>query len=305
MTTTKANASIDRQIFTDRATSRAWWFLGTLAILRNPEGAPRTPAVIELTVPPGGSPPRHVHDGLDDSFLVLDGEVFLRCGERTATATAGSYVELPAGVEHTFRVTSPGPARLLLVHADDSFLGVIEALGTPTKDLRLPAADEQPEADIDTIVRVNGEHGVRIVGPSLETNEVDAAKDERFQPGALGAVNHLAIRVTDLRRSQRWYADSFDLVPLDGEVDDEGAGHVTLLSPTGGWVIALTSAAQPGVEHVAFTCPDRAALAQWRHVLAERAATPGTITDAPYGSGFVVRDPDGTELELFAAAVMQ
>ena len=27
-----------------------------------------------------------------------------------------------------------------------------------------------------------------------------------------------------------------------------------------------------------------------------------SLTDAPYGSGFVVRDPDGLELELFAPA---
>jgi hypothetical protein len=38
----------------------------------------------------------------------------------------------------------------------------------------------------------------------------------------------------------------------------------------------------------------------WRNALDAKAVAPGTITDAPYGSGFVVRDPDGLELELFA-----
>jgi quercetin dioxygenase-like cupin family protein len=162
-----------RAIFTEPGTSRAWWFLGTLAVLRNPPGAPRTPAVIELTIPPGGSPPRHIHDGVDDSFLVLDGELVVRCGERTFLARPESYVALPAGIEHTFRVTSSVPARLLLVHADDSFLRFIEAAGTPTNELRVPRPGA---ADLDrtTLIRVAAEHDVRIVGPALDEPEVRA-----------------------------------------------------------------------------------------------------------------------------------
>ena len=126
-----------RQLATEPATSRAWWFLGTLAVLRNPEGAPRTPAVIELTVPPGGSPPRHFHEQLDDAFLLLEGEVVVRSGDETVVARPGTYVVVPHGVEHTFRVTSKAAAKLLLVHADDSFLQFVESLGTPTTELVL------------------------------------------------------------------------------------------------------------------------------------------------------------------------
>ncbi|HEX5421312.1 MAG TPA: cupin domain-containing protein [Gammaproteobacteria bacterium] len=162
-----------RQLATDADTSRAWWFLGTLAVLRNPEGAPRSPAVIELTIPPGGSPPRHIHGSVDDSFLVLDGEIVVRCGEQTFLARQGSYVALPAGIEHTFRVTSSGPAKLLLVHADDSFLNFIEAAGSPTKDLRVPP---EGAADLDraALMRIAAEHDVRIIGPMLDERDTAA-----------------------------------------------------------------------------------------------------------------------------------
>lgn len=174
MTATDVTARFtDRHLATEPDTSRAWWFLGTLAVLRNPIGAPRTPAVIELTVPPGGSPPRHLHEELDDSFLLLDGEVVVRCGTQTVIAHPGTYVVLPQGVEHTFRVTSRVPARLLLVHGDDSFLQFIEALGTPTTEHRLPPPGEF-EVDGETIVRVSAEHGVPILGPSLDENEARA-----------------------------------------------------------------------------------------------------------------------------------
>lgn len=171
MTVTEHNSSSgDQAIASDPATSPAWWFLGTLAVLRNPAGAPRTPAVIELTVPPGGSPPRHVHGELDDSFLLLDGEVVVRCGEQTVLARPGSYVVMPHGIEHTFRVTSAVPARMLLVHADDSFLSFIEALGTPTGDHRLPPPGDF-DLDFDTLSRASADHGAPMVGPSLDEEE--------------------------------------------------------------------------------------------------------------------------------------
>src|SRR6185437_10802265 len=107
------DSNIAHPLLTEPGAGRAWWFLGTLAVLRNPDGAPRTPTVIELTVPPGGSPPCHVHDTLDDSFLLLDGEIVVRCGGQTVLARPGSYVALPAWVEHTFCVTSSDAARML------------------------------------------------------------------------------------------------------------------------------------------------------------------------------------------------
>jgi quercetin dioxygenase-like cupin family protein len=161
----------DSELSTEPESSRAWWFLGTLAVLRNPFGAPRCPTIIELTIPPGGSPPRHIHDTLDDNFLLLEGEVVVRCGERTIIARPGTYVTLPHGVEHTFRVTSTLPARMLLLHASDEFLGFIEAAGTPTNERRLPPAGEH-DLSRDVLIRLAAEHDVRIIGAPMAEDEI-------------------------------------------------------------------------------------------------------------------------------------
>lgn len=289
-----------RHVLTEPNTSQAWWFLGTLAVLRNPVGASRTPAVIELTVPPGGSPPQHVHDELDDSFLLMDGEVVVRCGDETFVARPGAYVALPHGVPHTFRVTSATPARMLLVHADDSFLQFIESLGTPASEHVLPSG--QLDLDLDTLTRASAEHGAPLVGAPLQEDEARAVLGGAPESAALGRVNHVALSVSDLARSAQWYADAFGLVRVDAEVNDDGTGHVTLAAPTRDWVLALSSSPTPAIAHIAFTCAHRPALSAWRDALTERDMSPGTITDAPYGSGFVIRDPDGLEVELFAPA---
>lgn len=291
-----------RKIASEPATSRAWWFLGTLAVLRNPEGSSPTPVVMELTVPPGGSPPQHVHETLDDSFLLLEGELVVRCGGETIVVRPGSYVVMPHGIEHTFRVTSRTAARLLLIHADDSFLRFVEAVGTPTDDHRLPPPADT-DLDFDMLARLSAEHGAPMVGPSLEEDEARAfvGPDDLT---TLGAVNHISLHVTDLPASERWYSDAFGMVRVDGEVADDGTGHLVLLHPDGGWIVTLMSAKEPGVEHVAFTCADRDMLVRWHEALPGRGITPGTLTDTPYGSGFVLRDPDGIEVELFAPAPM-
>jgi mannose-6-phosphate isomerase-like protein (cupin superfamily) len=157
-------------LYTEPERSRAWWFLGTLAVLRNPRGAPTCPTIIELTVPPGGSPPRHIHESLDDNFLLLDGQVVVRCGEQTFVARPGAYVTLPHGVDHTFRVTSALPARMLLLHASDEFLRFIEAAGTPTHERRLPPPGEH-DVSRDVLIRLAGEHGVRIIGAPMADDE--------------------------------------------------------------------------------------------------------------------------------------
>jgi glyoxylase I family protein len=294
-----ADTATERQLSTDPATSRAWWFLGTLAVLRNPEGAPRTPAVIELTVPPGGSPPRHFHEALNDAFLLLDGEVVVRSGGDTVVARPGTYVVVPHGAEHTFRVTSRTPAKLLLVHDDDSFLKFIESVGTATAEHRLPPAGEF-DGDGDTIVRISAEHGAPIVGGSLGEDDVRRYLDATPAQPTFAGVHHVSLHVTDVRRSEKWYADTLGFMRVDGDIAEDGTGHVVLLHLASGSLVTLATAQEPRVEHVAFACADRDALVDWHSFLTERDSQPGTITDAAYGSGFVLRDPDGLEMELFA-----
>ena len=57
---------------------------------------------------------------------------------------------------------------------------------------------------------------------------------------------------------------------------------------------------QPGLDHVAFACANRAELEQWESKLNELGIENGGIVDAPYGSGLSFRDPDNIALEFFA-----
>ena len=139
-----------------------------------------------------------------------------------------------------------------------------------------------------------------MVGPPLDETEARSYATEPPVESTLGPVNHLAVNATDLARSERWYTEALGLIRVDGEIAADGTGHVVLLSPAGGWIITLANSERPGIEHAALSCPNRDTLLRWHDTLSGRDLDPGSITDAPYGSGFVLRDPDGIQVELFA-----
>jgi len=64
-----------------------------------------------------GAPP-HYHKELIESFYVLSGELWMCIGEREVNAGPGSYVWVPAGVQHAFANRSGQPVRFL-AHASN------------------------------------------------------------------------------------------------------------------------------------------------------------------------------------------
>lgn len=69
---------------------------------------------------------------------------------------------------------------------------------------------------------------------------------------------------------------------------------------------------RPGLDHVGFVVPVRADLERWQEHLerngvvradaADKPLTQSPISDEPYGSVLVFRDPDNIQLEIFAPA---
>ncbi len=161
------------RLVTEPQTSRAWWFLGSLAVFRNPEGSPRTPAVVEMTFPPGGFAPLHMHTEIDDNFLMLEGEFAVRSGDQTLLARAGDYVSLPHGVPYTTRVFGSGPARLVLVHNADNFVSLLEAIGVPATELRLPSQGEDV-IDMERLAQLCEELRMPLLGPPMDDAEAQA-----------------------------------------------------------------------------------------------------------------------------------
>lgn len=124
------------------------------------------------------------------------------------------------------------------------------------------------------------------------------------------SLTHVAVTVTDLDRSTRWYTALFGSEPVLDEDELAGGFHHTVYLLGGGQLFGLHThpgtssdpfdARRRGLDHVAFTCQDRAELQSWADHLDQLGVEHGEIKDAHYGSGVSFHDPDGIALEFFA-----
>jgi glyoxylase I family protein len=132
-------------------------------------------------------------------------------------------------------------------------------------------------------------------------------------------LHHLAITVSDVEASIPWYERVFGLrhrmdVPHHGGVGKLlGTDAMDLIlvlhhhEANDGTEFAETVT---GLDHAGFIVPTRQDLVDWQEHLeangvvradhADKPLTQSPITDAPYASVLVFRDPDNIQLELFA-----
>src|SRR5690349_22625657 len=141
-----------------------WFLTNRMTIKATAESTGGAFGLVESWIAPGFSPPLHVHHREDEAFWVLEGEVSMRCGDRTFRAAAGSFVFLPRDVPHTFVVEGDQPARMLTLLTPGGGEGVFIDGGRPAEHAGLPPATPP---DIAALKAVSLAYGAEIVGPPM------------------------------------------------------------------------------------------------------------------------------------------
>ncbi len=111
-------------------------------------------SVLEADEPPGFGPPIHVHRDAAEAFYVLEGEYVMYLDDREFTCPAGSFIFIPAGVRHGFKVGSV-PSRKLNFYFPAAMIGYFDDLAAA---LGRDDLDDERLADIARI------HSMEVVG---------------------------------------------------------------------------------------------------------------------------------------------
>ena len=94
--------------------------IGNVEFLARTADTPRfTFGIIDFAA--GREIEEHEHDGEDDAFYILEGEITFVVEGETVIAGPGTFVLVPPGVRHGFRNDSDGAARILNIHAPAGF----------------------------------------------------------------------------------------------------------------------------------------------------------------------------------------
>jgi quercetin dioxygenase-like cupin family protein len=86
-------------------------------------------ALMDFMTRKGEEPPEHVHEGEDELFYVLDGNLTFTCGDRSFDVGPRGFIFLPRDIPHSFSIHSDGLARMLVMTHPDQFARTIETTG--------------------------------------------------------------------------------------------------------------------------------------------------------------------------------
>jgi len=114
--------------------------------------------LLEADEPPGFGPPMHIHHNAAEAFYVLAGEYVIFLDGEEISCPAGSFIFIPAGVEHGFRVGSV-PSRKLNLYAPAAMIGYFDELS---------AALASGRADDSALSEIAERHGMEVTGPVPE-----------------------------------------------------------------------------------------------------------------------------------------
>jgi mannose-6-phosphate isomerase-like protein (cupin superfamily) len=114
--------------------------------------------VLEAEEPPEFGPPMHVHHDCAEAFYILEGEYIMFLEDRQFVCPAGSFIFIPQGARHGFRVGKTR-SRKLNFYFPASMIGYFDDLAAAL------ARDGVVEDELDEIAAA---HAVEIVGPPSE-----------------------------------------------------------------------------------------------------------------------------------------
>jgi quercetin dioxygenase-like cupin family protein len=115
-------------------------------------------SVLEATEPPGFGPPIHVHDDAAEAFYVLEGEYLMSLNGDERRCPAGSFIFIPLGIPHGFRVGDV-PSRKLNLYFPAAMIGYFDALASAL------AGSDMTDA---ALAQIAAAHNMHVVGPPSE-----------------------------------------------------------------------------------------------------------------------------------------
>jgi mannose-6-phosphate isomerase-like protein (cupin superfamily) len=112
-------------------------------------------SVLEAEEPAGFGPPIHVHHDAGEAFYVLEGEYTMYLEDREFVCPAGSFIFVPQGVRHSFKVGDM-PSRKLNFYFPAAMIGYFDDLA---------AAVRNNDVDDDALAEIARKYRMEILGP--------------------------------------------------------------------------------------------------------------------------------------------
>lgn len=115
-------------------------------------------ALLEADEPAGFGPPLHTHHDAAEAFYVLDGEYTIFLEDREISCPAGSFIFIPAGIPHGFRVGTRA-SRKLNLYTPAAMVGYFDELSD---------AIEKGDVEPESLSGIARRYSMEVLGPVPE-----------------------------------------------------------------------------------------------------------------------------------------
>ena len=115
--------------------------------------------LLEVSVAPGMSVPRHTHKREDEAYFVLAGELEVTVGEKTFVLRPGDALLAPRDIPHQLHNSGDTTSHYLLVFSPSGFEEFIMATAVPAPDNAV-APTEPPAVAIQNVHMLATDYGI-------------------------------------------------------------------------------------------------------------------------------------------------
>ena len=115
-------------------------------------------SLLEASEPPDFGPPLHTHRDAAEAFYVLEGEYIIFIDGREFPCPAGSFIFIPAGVPHGFRVGRTA-SRKLVLYTPAAMVGYFDELSD---------AIQKGDVEPDVLSAIAIRYSMEVLGPVPE-----------------------------------------------------------------------------------------------------------------------------------------
>ena len=105
-------------------------------------------------------PPMHIHHDAAEAFFVLEGTYLVFVEDGHEECPPGTFVYVPRGTRHTFKVVSESPGKKLNLFTPAAMQGFFEELA---------AAEAAGAVSADDLDAISTRHRMQVVGPVPDT----------------------------------------------------------------------------------------------------------------------------------------
>lgn len=115
--------------------------------------------LLEVSLAPGMSVPRHMHTREDEVYFVLAGELEVTVGEKTFVLQPGDTLLAPRDIPHQLRNSGNLTNHYLLLFSPSGFEEFITATAVPAPDNAV-APTEPPAIAVHNVLKLAADYGI-------------------------------------------------------------------------------------------------------------------------------------------------